>query len=63
MNFTLAGTQSVGAYQTYVLEANPRPGYRPNSAAAKVLTGMRGSLWIDQTSFRWVRVEAEVIHR
>jgi hypothetical protein len=29
---------------------------------AQVLTGMRGQLWIDQKTFQWVKVVAEVVH-
>jgi hypothetical protein len=28
---------------------------------AKVLTGMEGTLWIDEKTFQWVKVEASVI--
>ena len=62
MEYTMAGTQQIGPYSTYLLEAHPRPGYTPKSKEATVFTGMRGKLWIDQTSFRWVKVEAEVVH-
>lgn len=27
----------------------------------QVLPGMKGKLWIDETSFRWVKVQAEVV--
>jgi hypothetical protein len=29
---------------------------------AQVLTGMQGQLWIDQKTYQWVRVTAQVIH-
>lgn len=62
MDFTLIGTDQIGAFHTYVFEAHPKRGYIPKTKEASVLTGMRGKLWIDQTSFRWVKVEAEVTH-
>jgi len=61
MQFTWKGMERVDGYETYVLDANPKPGYVPKSVQTSVLKGMRGRLWIDQTSFRWVQVEAEVI--
>jgi hypothetical protein len=27
----------------------------------KVLTGLKGKLWIDESSFRWVKVQAEAV--
>ncbi|HEX3820851.1 MAG TPA: hypothetical protein VHW45_10980 [Candidatus Sulfotelmatobacter sp.] len=61
-NFKLTGEETLNDHKVYVLEATPRPGYRPPSRNARVLTGMRGRLWIDQKTFQWVKVEANVIH-
>ena len=62
MQFTLHGTETVDGHETYVLDALPKAGFSPKTREAAVLMGMRGRLWIDQQSFRWVKVEAEVIH-
>jgi hypothetical protein len=61
-NFTLEGEQKLGPYDVYLLRATPRPGYQPPNRETKVLTGMRGQLWIDKNTFQWVKVEAQVIH-
>ena len=61
-NFTLRGKGRLDGREVYVLDARPRPGYKPDSAQTQVLTGMKGRLWIDTKTFQWVRVEAEVIH-
>jgi hypothetical protein len=60
--FTLAGTDKLGGRDVYLLNAEPRKGYRPPNSEARVLTGMRGKLWIERNSFQWVKVEAEVVH-
>jgi len=59
--FTLAGEERVGGVDCYVLDANPKPGYHPAVEKARVLTGMKGRLWIDKEHFHWVKVQAEVI--
>lgn len=59
-DYRMDGQQEVGGRQCYVLQASPRPGYRPVSRETKVLTGMRGTMWIDTTSLQWVKVHAEV---
>ena len=59
MNFTRVGTATVDGHETYVLDAKPRPNYIPKSMETKVLTGMKGRLWVDQSSFRWAKVQAE----
>lgn len=61
-DFKLLGQEKAGRYDTYILEATPKPGYRPPNIETEVLTGMRGKLWIDKISFQWVKVEAEVVH-
>ena len=60
-NFKLAGEERLEGVDCYVLNANPKPTYRPPVERAKVLTGMRGRLWIDKSAFHWVKVQAEVI--
>jgi hypothetical protein len=59
--FEFMGEQKLGPREVYVLKATPRPGYEPPDNEAKVLTGMEGMLWIDKTTFQWVKVEATVI--
>jgi hypothetical protein len=61
LEFELVGQQKLGPYKVYVLKATPRPGYDPPNYEAKVLTGMKGKLWIDKKTFQWVKVEATVI--
>jgi hypothetical protein len=60
-NFTLVGQQEMEGYNVYVLKAVPRPDYRPPNLEAQVLKGMQGTLWIDQKTDQWVRVEARVM--
>jgi hypothetical protein len=61
-DFKLLGLQRLGRFHVYVLKATPRPGYRPPTTEAQVLTGMEGKLWIDSTTFQWVKVQAKVMH-
>jgi hypothetical protein len=59
-NFKLAGSEKVDGHDTWVLEATPKPGYQPKTRDTKVLTGMKGKLWVDKEQYHWVKVEAEV---
>ncbi len=61
MNFTFVGQEVADSHPVDVFEALPRSGYVPKSMQMQVLPGMQGKLWIDHTSFRWVKVQAEVI--
>jgi hypothetical protein len=60
-DFHLAGKRVLNGYKVYVLNATPRKGYKPPDRDSEVLTGMQGTLWIDQRTFQWVKVEAHVI--
>ena len=58
--YRLTGEESVRGRECYVLDAEPRAGYRPTSRETKVLTGMRGRMWVDKQQLQWVKVHAEV---
>jgi hypothetical protein len=60
--FTMRGEAQLEGRKVYVLQATPLPGYVPPSLKAQVLKGMQGTMWIDQQTFQWVKVEAEVVH-
>ena len=59
-DFKLTGQEQVSGRTCYVLDATPRADYQPKSNETKVLTGMRGKMWIDTQEYQWVKVEAEV---
>jgi hypothetical protein len=60
--FTLTGEDDVDGRRVYVLHAVPKKGYKPPNRDAAVLTGMNGTLWIDEQTYQWVKVEAHVVH-
>ena len=61
-NFKLLGERRLNDRSVYVVEATLRPDYRATDRDSKVLTGMRGQLYIDQKSYQWVKAEAQVVH-
>src|SRR5581483_8670044 len=61
-NFELKGEKKVDDREVYVVEAIPRPGFHPTDRESTVLTGMRGTLYIDKQTDQWVKAEAEVVH-
>ena len=60
-SFKLTGETKLDGHDVYEFAATPKPGYVPPNRDAKVLTGMKGTLWIDKATYQWVKVEAEVI--
>ncbi len=60
-DFKIAGQDAIDGRQVWVLKASPLAGYRPRSRDGKILPHVRGKLWIDQRSYHWVKLEAEVM--
>ena len=60
-NFRLRGEETVAGIETYVVDADPKPGYKPEFDKAKFLTKMKGTFWIGKTDYSWVRIEAETL--
>ncbi len=59
-HFKLGGREVLNGRQCFRVEASPRPDYIPSSRDTKVLSGMRGTLWIDADQYQWVKVIASV---
>jgi hypothetical protein len=60
-DFRMIGQHKLKGFNVYVLKATPKPDYRPRSMETQVLKGMQGEMWIDQKTYQWVRVTAQVI--
>lgn len=59
-DYKLTGEETVDGRRCFVLEATPKAGYAPPNRETKVLTGMRGKMWVDAEAYQWVKVHAEV---
>lgn len=59
-DYRIVGEPVMSGHKCWLLEATPKSGYVPKTRDTKVLTGMRGKMWVDQETYQWVRVEAEV---
>ncbi|MGO9262399.1 MAG: hypothetical protein ACLQU1_39870 [Bryobacteraceae bacterium] len=58
-NFKLAGEETINGAACYVIEATPKPGYKPKSSASAVLTVLTGRMWISTKDYGWVKAEME----
>ena len=59
-HFRLLEDEEVAGVSCYRLSATPREDYAPPLERARVLKGMRGTLWIDKANYHWAKVQAEV---
>ena len=60
-DFRIVGEETLNGRTAYVINGEPRPDFRPNLNAARVLPKLRPKLWIDKTEFQWLRMDADVI--
>jgi hypothetical protein len=59
--FQLEGTQKIDGHDAWVITARPKPGYHPIHRDAKAFAKIEGKIWIDQSEFQWVRIEAKTL--
>jgi hypothetical protein len=60
-NFLLAGEETIGGAATYVIDATPKPGYKPRSARGGWLNKLKARLWIDKRDYQWVKADVETL--
>ena len=60
-NFRLEGTEQLAGRETYVISAEPRPGYQPHSRMAAALPKFRFSVWIDKADLQWKKADVQCI--
>src|ERR1700737_1398668 len=60
-DFRIVGEERVEGRDTWVVDATPRRDYHPRTRDTKILSHVKGRLWIDRQTFQWVKLEAEVI--
>jgi hypothetical protein len=61
-NFELLREEEMNGHPAYVLSGTPKKRPGPLSLAAKVLSGMRGTVWIDKENLHAIRAECEVVN-
>lgn len=59
--FTILPAEQAAGVLCHVIQADPKPGYRPRTSQGKALPKVKAKLWISQADRRWVKMEAETI--
>jgi hypothetical protein len=60
-NFRLVEVATLDGRETYVIDADPRPGFQPHHKGAKYLPKFKFRVWIDKAETQWVKLHAEAI--
>jgi hypothetical protein len=60
-DFHLVGTETLNGGEAYVIDATPKPGYKPRSASTSYLPKMKARFWIDKKDYQWIKMDAETL--
>jgi hypothetical protein len=55
----IEGEAQVDGHATWIIAGTPRAAYHGQDRETRALLKIRGKIWIDKTSYQWVRLEAE----
>ena len=53
----IIGEESVSGKPAWVIDAQPRPDYRPKDSKAKGLMKVRAKVWVDKADYQWVKAK------
>lgn len=59
--FRLDRVENVSNQPTWVIEAEPKMGYRAVHSDAKMFSKIRATIWIEQATYHWVKVDAQAL--
>ena len=57
-DFRMVELEKLDGRDTYVINAEPRPGFQPRHKDAKLLSKFRFRVWIDVADHQWVKLDA-----
>ena len=60
--FRLVKIDTVSNQPAWVIEAQPKLGYRAAHSRAKDFAKVRATIWIEQETYHWAKVEADVLN-
>ena len=59
--FRLAGVENVSGRPAWVIQAEPRREYHASEELSRIFKKVRGKVWIEQETYHWVKLDAEVL--
>lgn len=60
--FRLIGIGTISNRPAWIIEARPKPGYRAVHSRARDFEKVRATIWIEQDTYHWVKVDADVLN-
>jgi hypothetical protein len=60
-DFRFAAEESIEGVPAYVIDATPKPGYKPRSSGTSFLPKVKARFWISKEGYQWARVDMETL--
>jgi len=60
-DFRLAGEERLASGEVYVIDAMPKPGYKPQLPSAAYFPKVQARLWIDKNDYHWARLDVQTL--
>ncbi|HJZ96691.1 MAG TPA: hypothetical protein VKE70_09285 [Candidatus Solibacter sp.] len=58
-NLKVAGEETIAGVPTWIIDATPKPGYKPVSNATRFFPKMKGRIWIARADYEVLKVDIE----
>jgi hypothetical protein len=60
-DFRLIGEEALASGEVYVIDATPKPGYKPKLPSAVYFPMVKARLWIDKNDYHWPKIDVETL--
>jgi hypothetical protein len=60
-DFRLAGEEKLNGFDTWVIDAMPRPGFKPRTTSGSILAKLKVRLWVEKDHYQWAKIDAETL--
>jgi len=55
----IAGEEKLAGVEAWMIDATPRPGYKPRSQSSSFFPKVRARFWISKQDYQWVKIDME----
>jgi hypothetical protein len=57
--FTMAGEETINGAETWIIDAMPKPGYRPKMQSTAFFPKVKFRMWVEKRGYHWVKLDME----
>ena len=57
--FVLSGSETLNGADTWIIDASPRPGYKPRTQSTSFFPKVKFRLWVEKSAYQWIKLDME----